>query len=642
MGEHNITLAPDLLHMHNFIRHLLNDVEALKIMLEEEWFETGIVRIGAEQEMCMVYKDTLKPAKINMQIIEEMKDFPWLTTELAKFNLETNFDPKELTGNCFSELERENLLYLETIQKYLTPHNAQIIITGILPTLKKADLDISNLTPKDRYFALMKAIHDQLIGQSFELRLNGIDELHISHDSPLLEACNTSYQVHLQVSPGEFVKMYNIAQAFTGPVMAIAANSPLVFGKRLWHESRIALFQQALDTRTTHDHMRERSPRVNFGSGWLEGSILEIYKEDISRFRVLLGSDIEEESLELIKSGKVPKLKALQVHNSTVYRWNRPCYGISPNGKPHLRIENRVLPAGPTVLDQTANAAFWLGAMMGARDVYDDITKDLSYDDVSDNFLKAAKFGIDTNFSWCRDKKISATDLILQELLPLAEAGLKKSKVNTADIDLYLGTIKERAQNHMNGARWILRSFSKLKNETTIDEAVTILTSSMIKNQLKQIPVHTWEIPGINDMENYNPTQMQVHEFMETDLFTCQKDDPVELVADTMDWRKINYSPVEDTKGQLVGLMTSRIILRYYAKKTKMKSDDPILVKDIMIVNPITIEANSTILEAIEIMKTHGIGSLPVVQGNELVGIITEVNFLRISTRLIERMASKK
>jgi len=641
MGEHNITLEPDLLYMHNFIRHLLNDVEALKIMLEEDWFESGIVRIGAEQEMCMVYKDSLKPAKINMQIIEEMKEFTWLTTELAKFNLETNFDPKELTGNCFSELERENHLYLETIQKYLTPHNAQIILTGILPTLKKADLDITNLTPKDRYFALMKAIHDQLIGQSFELRLNGIDELHIRHDSPLLEACNTSYQVHLQVSPKDFVKMYNIAQAFTGPVMAIAANSPLVFGKRLWHESRIALFQQALDTRTTHDHMRERSPRVNFGSGWLEGSILEIYKEDISRFRVLLGSDIEEESLELIKSGKVPKLKALQVHNSTVYRWNRPCYGISPNGQPHLRIENRVLPAGPTVLDQIANAAFWLGAMMGAGNEYEDITKMLSYDDVSDNFLKAAKFGIDTNFSWFNDKKISATDLILQELLPLAESGLKNAKVNTADIDLYLGTIKERAQCHMNGARWILRSFSKLKNETTIDEAVTILTSAIIKNQQKQLPVHTWEIPGINDMENYNPTQMQVHEFMETDLFTCQKDDPVELVADMMDWRKINYSPVEDTKGQLVGLMTSRIILRYYAKKTKMKTDDPVLVKDIMIENPITIESSSTILEAIEIMKNHGIGSLPVVQGSELVGIITEVNFLRISTRLIERMANK-
>ncbi|MBL7831149.1 MAG: CBS domain-containing protein, partial [Saprospiraceae bacterium] len=248
MGEQSIALNPDQLYMHNFIRHLLNDVEALKIMLDENYFESGITRIGAEQEMCLVYKDTLKPAKINMEIMEKMKDFPWLTTELAKFNLETNFDPKVFTGSCFSDLEEENHYYLKTIQQYLDPYNANIILTGILPTLNKNDLDIENLTPKDRYYALMNAIKSQLIGQSFELRLNGIDELNIRHDSPLLEACNTSYQVHLQVSPLDFVKMYNISQTLTAPVLAIAANSPLVFGKRLWHESRIALFQQALDT----------------------------------------------------------------------------------------------------------------------------------------------------------------------------------------------------------------------------------------------------------------------------------------------------------------------------------------------------------------------------------------------------------
>lgn len=642
MGEQSIALNPDQLYMHNFIRHLLNDVEALKIMLEDNYFETGITRIGAEQEMCLVYKDSLKPAKINMKIMEEMKEFPWLTTELAKFNLETNFDPKIFTGSCFHDLETENLHYLKTIQQHLDPHNAKIILTGILPTLNKNDLDIENLTPKDRYYALMNSIKSQLIGQSFELRLNGIDELNIRHDSPLLEACNTSYQVHLQVSPDEFVKMYNISQTLTAPVLAIAANSPLVFGKRLWHESRIALFQQALDTRTTHDHMRERSPRVNFGNGWLKDSILEIYKEDISRFRVLLGTDVEEESLELIKKGKVPKLKALQVHNSTVYRWNRPCYGISDNGKPHLRIENRVLPAGPTVQDQVANAAFWLGSMMGARLNYKDITAKISYEDVRDNFQKASKFGIDSKFTWFNDKKISACDLILEELLPLAREGLKSCQVNEADTDRYLGIIEERAKRHMNGSRWILRAFTKLKTKTTIDETLSILTSSIIKNQEKQVPVHEWPLPNINDMEYYNPSQMKVSEFMETDLFTCQKDDPVELVADMMDWRKINYSPVEDTKGNLIGLITSRLILRYYAKRSKLKTETPMLVRDIMIEKPITIDPNAKILEAVETMKNHGIGSLPVVQGNELVGIITEMDFLRISARLIERSGSTK
>ncbi len=636
MGEQSITLNPDQLYMHNFIRHLLNDVEALKIMLEEDYFETGITRIGAEQEMCLVYRDSLKPAKINMEIIEKMKDYPWLTTELAKFNLETNFDPKEFTGSCFRDLEAENHEYLNMIQEYLHPYNASIILTGILPTLQKNDLDIENLTPKDRYYALMNSIKAQLIGQSFELRLNGIDELNIRHDSPLLEACNTSYQVHLQVSPKDFVKMYNISQAITAPVLAIAANSPLVFGKRLWHENRIALFQQALDTRTTQDHMRERSPRVNFGKGWLQDSILEIYKEDISRFRVLLGTDIEEESLELIKNGKVPKLKALQVHNSTVYRWNRPCYGISANGKPHLRIENRVLPAGPTIQDQTANAAFWLGTMMAAGEQYSDITSQISYEDVRDNFMKASQFGIDSEFTWFKDKKVSACDLILEELLPMARQGLKSCKVDSGDIEKYLGIIEERAKKHMNGSRWILRAFTKLKSETTVDEALSVLTSCIISNQQKHIPVHNWPLPNLNDMEHYNPSQMQVNEFMETDLFTCQKDDPVELVADMMDWRKINYCPVEDTKGNLIGLITSRLILRYYAKRAKMKTEDAVLVRDIMIDTPITIGPNERIIDAVEKMKKHGIGSLPVVQGNELVGIITEMDFLRISARLIQ------
>ena len=176
---------------------------------------------------------------------------------------------------------------------------------------------MENLTPKKRYKALVEAINEQLIDRDYMLDIKGIDELRIKHDSPLIEACNTSFQVHLQVEPNDFVKMYNIAQAITGPVLAVAANSPIVFGKKLWHESRIAMFQQSIDTRSTHEQVRDQSPRVSFGNGWLKKSIMEIYQEDISRFRVLLSADVKEDAIQMIKDGKTPKLRALQAVSYT-------------------------------------------------------------------------------------------------------------------------------------------------------------------------------------------------------------------------------------------------------------------------------------------------------------------------------------
>lgn len=637
MGYQKVNTLESKTEMQQFVRALLDDVQALEYMLENDWFESDITRIGAEQEMCLVDNKTFKPACINMEVLDQLTDAPWCVTELAKFNLETNLSPREFVGTCLSDMEAENLEYLARIQKILDTKDASIILTGILPTLRKHDLEMHNLTPKDRYFALMAALSKHLLGSSFELHIEGVDELLVKHDSPLLEACNTSFQVHLQVSPQEFVKMYNIAQTLAAPVTAIAANSPLVFGRRLWHETRIALFQQSLDTRATTDHMRERLPRVNFGSNWLRGDITQIHKEDISRFRVLLASAPEENSIEMVREGKVPKLRALQVHNSTVYRWNRPCYGISPNGKPHLRIENRVMPAGPTPVDAVANAAFWLGCMVTMGKNFEDITKKLSFADVRDNFLKAAKFGIDTTFTWFNDKKIPATELILKELLPMAHDGLKARKVKAADISKYLGIIEARAEKHTTGARWILRSYTQLHETFSNDEAVTAVTAAIVKNQKENKPVHTWEMPTTADLEVWRPSKSKVEEFMSTDLFTVQKDDLIALVADIMDWRKIRYMPVENAKGELVGLVTSRILLRQFARHGALAGSD-IAVKDIMIEKPITVKPDTTILEAMNLMRDNQVGCLPVVKGKELVGIITEMDFLRITGRLMMRL----
>jgi CBS domain-containing protein/gamma-glutamyl:cysteine ligase YbdK (ATP-grasp superfamily) len=645
MGEQQVTLVSDSTMMQNFIRHLLRDVEALRYMLENDWFETDTIRIGAEQEMFLVDSHTYKPAMIAMEALKKLGKHPWITTELAKFNLEINLTPRTFTGSCLSEMEAENAECLGIIRNHVAKLGSKVALTGILPTLRKFDLEMQNLTPKERYYALMEALNQQLIGSAYELRLSGIDELLVKHNSPLLEACNTSFQVHLQVTPQTFVPMYNIAQTLAAPIIAIGANSPIVFGKRLWHETRIALFQQSLDVRTTHEHMRERSPRVSFGTGWLDRSILEIYKEDIARFRVLLGADIEEDSLEDIQRGKAPRLRALQVHNSTVYRWNRACYGVSPNGKPHLRIENRVLPSGPTVVDSVANAAFWLGAMEGMAQYTDDIRKLISWEDVRDNFGKAAKFGIDSNFTWFKDRKISACDLIEKELLPLARQGLASRGVDSSDIDKYLGIIEERAKHHMNGARWQLRAFTKLQGEVGRDEALSVLTACIIKNQSENKPVHTWPMPNAHDLDEYRPSGLRVEEFMVTDLFTVHPEDIVDLVADLMDWRRISYMPVEDHKGRLIGLVTSRQLLRHYARRAKFGSGEeagtagqPIMVKDVMIKDPLTISPQATLVEAMRLMREKQVGCLPVVQDGELVGIITEMDYIRISARLLERL----
>ena len=640
MGEKKFKKAKGELGKQQFVSNLLQDMQALEYMLHNQFFETGITRIGAEQEMCIIQKKSFKAAPIALEIMDLLQDKPWLDTELAKFNLEINLDPRVFTGSALKDMEAETNEKLQIIKSELAHFQSDILLTGILPTLHKNDLESHNLTPRERYKLLVESLSAQLLGQAFELRIQGIDELLLRSHTPLLEAANTSFQVHLQVEPENFVPYYNIAQALTAPVLGISANSPIVFGRRLWHESRIALFQQALDVRTTNEHMRERSPRVNFGSDWVHNSILDIYREDIARFRSLIYPETNENSMETVLAGNIPRLSALQVHNSTVYRWNRPCYGISDTGKPHLRIENRVLPAGPTVVDEIANAALWLGAVVGCAKEWGDIRKKMSWEDVRDNFEKAARFGMDSKFTWFKDKKITVTDLVQHELIPLAKEGLASQGINSGDIDFYMDIISQRAKLNLNGARWQLRAFTKLKKETSMDEAITVMTSAIYENQTLGKPVHTWELPELKDLLDYRPGNLRVEEFMQTDLFTVSKDDLIELVAKLMDWKKIRYMPVEDQKGNICGLITSRLLLRFYSQKgiSIKEGNKQHTVEDIMISSPIVIEPGKSIIEALHIMREKKIGCLPVVTDGELIGIITEMDFLRISARLIERL----
>ncbi|MEL7531191.1 MAG: glutamate-cysteine ligase family protein [Bacteroidota bacterium] len=636
MGDLNVTAVRSREEQQQFVRFLIKDIQAMERMLKEDWFEKNPIRIGAEQEMCLVDKH-MKPLHLNLEALDSIgsDDF---TSELANFNLEANLKPLNFSGKSLSEMHHNLREALEHASDKVKDLGAKILLSGILPTIRKADVEIDNITPLDRYRALMDGLKN-LRGEAFELRINGIDELNLQQDTAMLEACNTSFQVHLQVNPDEFVQKYNFAQALAGPVMAIAVNSPLLFGRRLWRETRIALFQQSIDIRTFTDHFRERSPRVTFGSDWLKNSILEIYKEDISRFQVLLTTQVDEDVFAMMEAGKTPKLRALNIHNSTVYRWNRPCYGISPNGQPHLRIENRILPAGPSVPDAMANATFWLGLMNGMEDECPDITKELDFTDAKANFFAAARFGMDTQLTWRNNRKISPAQLILEELLPIAANGLKKANIDQADSDYYLDIIRQRATTGKTGSCWILDSYRNLKNAGLgRDEVISSITGAIYEQQREGKPVHEWELAHGKHID-YKPTVMLVEEFMQTDLITVQEGDVVDLAASMMDWRRLRHIAVENQAGQLVGLITSRILLRYFAQRNI--SDDKsehLIIKDIMREDPQTISPEDTIFKAMEIMDTKGLGCLPVVKNGKLAGMITELEFLAITRNLMERL----
>ncbi len=633
MGELNVVAASDPQLVRRFMQSLLNDLRALDIMLEKGMIESGVQRIGAEQELCLVDR-FFRPAPLILDVLTALND-PDFTTELAKFNIEFNLDPVDFTGNCFSALEtqlKENLAKLEAVARQF---DAGIILTGILPTVRTIDLDMENMTPMDRYMALFERLR-QMRGGPFEYHIRGNDELLIKQDYPSFEFCNTSFQVHFQIEPDNFVNAYNFSKLVSAPVLAVAVNSPLVLGKRLWQESRIALFQQAIDTRNISYHLRESYGRVSFAKEWIHESVTEIFQDDISRFRVMLCADIEENSLQVLADGGIPKLDALRIFNGTVYRWNRACYGIS-EGKPHLRIENRLLPSGPTVADEVANAAFWIGLMNGFDKSYYELPKKFDFDCIVQNFFKAARYGLDTQFEWLNGKTILPQELVKKELLPIAKAGLKKAKVNKADIDRYLQIIEARVTSRQTGAQWMLDSFNNLKERNSAEEAVVALAAGIIKRQKEGSPVHEWDVVKVEEAGNWKNKYWHVGQIMSTDLFTVQGDDLLELAANMMFWKHVSQVLVEDQNGHLVGLVTAKMLLNHFINIQSEKRD-AIAVSDVMIKNPVSVPPEMTTVDAIAIMNRQQIGCLPVVKDDKLIGIVTERDFLKTSAQLLQEL----
>lgn len=638
MGEKEVQLEVDEEELRVFTQALLRDVHALKRMLDTGSIETGIRRIGLEQEMFLV-DEMFRPAPVAVEVLERITD-PRITSEIGRFNLECNADPLLFGGDCLSQMEGELNSLLNTVSEATTTLGARPVLTGILPTLRKSDLTLDNMVPAKRYHALNDAL-TRLRGGPYVLSIKGTDELRLTHDSVMLEACNASFQIHFQVGPEEFARMYNIALAATAPVLAAAVNSPLMLGRRLWHETRIAVFQQSVDTRQTMPEDREVAPRVSFGRDWVHDSVLEIFQEDISRFKVILGREIDEDPFAALEAGRAPALKALQLFNSTVYRWNRACYGVGPDGAAHLRIENRVLPAGPTVLDEVSNAAFWFGLVSSLVNEGSDIREKMSFDAVRTNFVAAARHGLDAQLEWMNGETYTAQDLICGQLIPLAEIGLEAGGIDRADIDRYLGTIRERVQRRRTGARWLLGSLASMDQEGTLEERMAALVAAMVDRQDSGRPVHEWEEASLGEGGGLKPSYMRVEQYMVTDMRTVNEDEPIDLVASLMDWNHVYHIPVEDNEHRLVGLVSHRPLLRFLASDEARSADGPIATREVMARDLITVGPGTGTLEAIDLMRKHGISCLPVVQDDRLIGLITEHDFMRVARVLLEEMLSE-
>src|SRR6185295_15620738 len=272
MGEHNIEQHADEKKAQAFMKALLEDLRALAFMLANDCVESGVTRIGAEQEMFLIDR-YLRPAPVATEVLKHAADAR-LTTEIARFNLEANLTPLKLENDCFTRMQCELEELLDLARKGAATQDADVFLSGILPTLQKSDLTLNNLAPIARYHELNQGVI-RMRGGPLSIHIKGLDELHLTHDNIMMESCNTSFQVHFQSNAKEFANHYNVAQAITAPVLAVAVNSPLLFGQRLWQETRVALFQHSTDERSGPQVARNQPTRVSFGDCWLRHSVVE-------------------------------------------------------------------------------------------------------------------------------------------------------------------------------------------------------------------------------------------------------------------------------------------------------------------------------------------------------------------------------
>ncbi|MFJ8077223.1 glutamate--cysteine ligase [Streptomyces sp. NPDC096176] len=466
-------------------------LDTFATMLSEARFESERPQVGLEIELNLV-DAAGEPAMKNTDVLEAIADPAW-DSELGRFNLEINIPPRTLTAGGPDAWEQEIRDALNHAEQRASEVGAHLTMIGILPTLRQRDVGEAALSENPRYRLLNEQVFAAR-GEDLRIAVDGVERLRTYADTITPEAACTSTQFHLQVSPGEFPAYWNAAQAIAGVQVALAANSPFLFGKELWRETRIPLFEQATDTRPEEIKVQGVRPRVWFGERWIT-SVFDLFEENVRYFPALLPLCDDEDPREKLDGGDTPELPELTLHNGTIYRWNRPVYAVA-HGRPHLRVENRVLPAGPTVADTLANGAFYYGMTRALVDEERPIWSRMSFQAAEDNLHAAARHGIDADLYWPGMGEVPVVELVLRRLLPMAHRGLELSGMDAAWREPLLGIIEQRCVTGRNGAVWQAEMYHHIDATSRVDhhEALRLMTRQYIDYMHLNAPAHTWPV----------------------------------------------------------------------------------------------------------------------------------------------------
>ncbi|WP_020577625.1 hypothetical protein [Actinopolymorpha alba] len=474
-----------------FRQKLRRCLQAHAQMLEEGRFDVGQPFVGFEIEFNLV-DHKADPALRNSELLHDLGD-PAFQTELAQYNIEVNVAPRRLEGSAFKEFEDDLRARIDAADATARRYGVRLAMVGILPTVTTAHMTFDALSARTRY----RLLNDQIIlarGEDIQIMIEGEETLAITTDSVAPESACTSTQVHLQLSQEAFPAYWNAAQAIAGPQVAVCANSPFFLGKELWRETRTKLFEQAIDTRSLELKEQGVRPRVWFGERWIE-SVGDLFTENVRYFPPLLPVCDDEDPMDLLAHDVTPGLSELRLHNGTIYRWNRPVYDVVDDS-PHLRIENRVLPAGPTVVDTLANAAFFVGLVRRLADDDRPVWAQLSFDAAAENFFRGARFGLRAQQYWPASGMLGVPELMVRKLLPLAQEGLDIWGVDATQRDRLLGVIEQRCLSGQNGAEWQAAVFHRLYDRGGMSRLETLraMMSRYVENMSTNAPVHTWPV----------------------------------------------------------------------------------------------------------------------------------------------------